>query len=377
MNWAYTEGTVTFGTDNGTVNYVQPDCEKVEKPELKLSDGTWYGRDNDKKSVVKITVKDGEVATEAISCAESGESFDAAVEKAKYKATYGDFSHYEKADPGKFAGGSGTAEDPYRISNEAQLRYLSYSINADVNWSDTYFVQTADITLTGGDWQPIGWALNGEVNGKKTQVCAYPFKGNFDGGNYTIRGLAIGTETNPADQMTSGLFGLTAGTLNTNEKITESDKVVRLSNIHLENIDINAATRYETFTGGLVGSGQTGIFIDNCSVTGKINATTSESFARAGGLGASVLRGAVTNSWADVDINAVTDTNHVYAGGLYGMDNRVTTINCYALGNVKGNSSNNNKVHIGGLAGQAGGIHINCYATGDVVSLKTTTDVGI
>ena len=34
-------------------------------------------------------------------------------------------------------------------------------------------------------------------------------------------------------------------------------------------------------------------------------------------------------------------------------------------------------MHIGGLAGQAGGIHINCYATGDVVSLKTTTDVGI
>ena len=377
-NWSYTDGTVTFGDTNAAVNYVQPDCEKVEKPELKLNDGTWCGRDNDKNSVVKITVKDGAVAeTEVVSGADSGESYDAAVEKAKYKATYGDFSHYEKADPGKFAGGSGTAEDPYRISNEAQLRYLSYSINADVNWSDTYFVQTADITLTGGDWQPIGWALNGEVNGKKTQVCAYPFKGNFDGGNYTIRGLAIGTETNPADQMTSGLFGLTAGTLNTNEKITESDKVVRLSNIHLENIDINAATRYETYTGGLVGSGQTGIFIDNCSVTGKINVTTSESFARAGGLGASVLRGAVTNSWADVDINAVTDTNHVYAGGLYGMDNRVTTINCYALGNVKGNSTNNNKVHIGGIAGQAGGIHINCYATGDVVSLKTTTDVGI
>ena len=125
-------------------------------------------------------------------------------------------------------------------------------------------------------------------------------------------------------------------------------------------------------TTGAVYNSMCGIFIDNCSVTGKINATTSESFARAGGLGASVLRGAVTNSWADVDINAVTDTNHVYAGGLYGMDNRVTTINCYALGNVKGNSTNNNKVHIGGLAGQAGGIHINCYATGDVVSLKTT-----
>ena len=377
-NWAYTDETVTFGTDNGTVNYVQPDCEKVEVPELKLNDGTWYGRDNNKKSVVKITVNDGEVTkTEAVSGETGGESFDAAVEKAKYKATYGDFSHYEAADTSKFAGGSGTAEDPYRISNEAQLRYLSYSINADVDWSDTYFVQTADINLTGGDWQPIGWALNGEVKGQKTQVCAYPFKGSFDGGNYTISGLVIGTKANPADQMTSGLFGLTAGTLDTNEKVSESDKVVRLSNIHLEDIDINAATRYETYTGGLVGCAQTGIFIDNCSVTGKINVTTSESFARAGGLGASVLRGAVTNSWAEVDINAATDTNNVYAGGLYGMDNRVTTINCYALGNVTGNSSNNNKVHIGGFAGQAGGIHINCYAAGDVVSLKTTTDIGI
>ena len=377
-NWAYTDGTVTFGTDNGTVTYVQPECEKVEKPELKLNDGTWYGRDNDKKSVVKITVKDGAVTeTEPLIGEASGESYDAAAEKAKYKATYGDFSHYEEADASRFAGGSGTAEDPYRISNEAQLRYLSYSINADVDWSDTYFVQTADINLTGGDWQPIGWALNGEVNGKKTQVCAYPFRGNFDGGDYTIRGLVIGTEANPADQMTSGLFGLTSGTLNTNGKVSESDKIVRLSNIHLENVNINVNTRYETYTGGLVGSGQNGIFIDNCSVTGKINATTSESFARAGGLGASVLRGAVTNSRADVDINATTDTNHVYAGGLYGIDNRVTTINCYATGNVTGNSTNNNKVHIGGFAGQAGGIHINCYAAGDVVSLKTTTDVGI
>ena len=147
--------------------------------------------------------------------------------------------------------------------------------------------------------------------------------------------------------------------------------------IHLRNIDIHVSTRYETYTGGLVGSGQNGIYIDDCSITGSISATTSESFARAGGLAASVLRGAVTNSWADVDINAETDTNHVYAGGFYGMDNRVTTVNCYALGDVTGNAANNNKVHIGGFIGQAGGIHVNCYAAGNVVSKKTTTDVGI
>ena len=175
--------------------------------------------------------------------------------------------------------------------------------------------------------------------------------------------------------MASGLFGLTAGELSTNDLPTDQ-RMVTLKNIHLEDIGIYVSTRYETFTGGLVGSAQNGIYIDNCSVTGVMNVTTSESFARAGGLAASVLRGAVTNSWTDVDITAATDTNHVYAGGLYGMDNRATTVNCYALGSVTGNSTNNNKVHIGGLVGQAGGVHINCYAAGNVVSHKTTTDVG-
>ena len=367
---------VTLSDTNGTVTYIQPDCEKVEKPEQKLQDGTWYGRDAEKTTVVKITVVNGEITkTEVLSGESSGDAYNAALEKAQYKATYGDFSHYEAADPSNFAGGSGTEADPYRIASEAQLRYLASSLNADVDWSGKYFKQTADITLT-GEWLPIGWALNGEVNGKKTAIAAYPFRGNYDGGNFTISGLTIGSKDAPADQMASGLFGLTSGEYSSNEQPDGTEQVVRLSNIHLRNIDINVATRYETFTGGLVGSGQYGIYIDNCSVTGKISVTTVESFARAGGLAASALRGAVTNSWTDVDITAETDTNNVYAGGFYGMDNRVTTVNCYALGDVTGNSTNNNKVHIGGFAGQAGGIHVNCYAAGDVVSRKTTTDVG-
>ncbi len=377
--WTYDadSGLVTFGAENGTVTYVQPDCEKVEKPEQKLQDGTWYGRDAEKTTVVRITVENNAVTeTKVLSGTESGEAYDAALEKARYKATYGDFSHYEAADPSRFAGGSGTEADPYRIANEAQLRYLSYSLNADVDWSGVYFRQTADITLT-DEWLPIGWALNGEVNGKKTAIAAYPFRGNYDGGNCTISGLTIGSKDAPADQMVSGLFGLTSGSYSSNAQPDGTEQVVRLANIRLRDIAIYVSTRYETFTGGLVGSGQNGIYIDNCSVTGEITSLTSESFSRAGGLAASVLRGAVTNSWTDVDITAETDTNNVYAGGFYGMDNRVTTVNCYALGNVTGNSTNNNKVHIGGFVGQAGGIHVNCYAAGDVVSRKTTTDVGI
>ena len=372
--WTF-DNVFGFG-DAASVTYVQPECEKIVKPELKLNDGVWYGRDNDKKSVVKITVKDNAITeTVVVSGEGSGEAYDAALEKAKNKAIYGDFSNYEAADPNKFGGGSGTAEDPYLISNEAQLRYLSSSINADVSWKNVYFKQTADITLN-GQWQPIGWALNGEVNGKKTQICAYPFRGNYDGGGYSISGLTIGSKDAPADQMTSGLFGLTSGEYTTNNTPDGSEQTVTLKNINLKDISINVKTRYETYTGGLVGSGQNGIYIDNCTVTGEISAETSESFCRVGGLAASVLRGAVINCGTDVEISGITDTNHVYAGGLYGMDNRVTTFNCYALGNVTGNSTNNNKVHLGGIVGQAGGIHYNCYAAGDVISLKSTSDAG-
>ena len=378
--WTYDAGKnlVTFGAQSATVTYVQPDCEKVEKPEQTMQDGVWYGRDDGKTTVVKITVKNNAVTkTEVLSGESSGEAYEAALAKAKYKAIYGDFSHYEQADPSRFAGGSGTEKDPYRIANEAQLRYLAESINADVDWKGVCFKQTADIKLTGGDWLPIGWSLNGEVNGKKTLICAYPFRGSYDGGDHTITGMTIGSAKAPADCMTTGLFGLTSGSLSTNDLPTGNDQVVRLKNIHLRDIDVHVVTRYETFAGGLVGSGQNGIYIDNCSVTGVIDSTTTESFCRVGGLAASVLRGAVTNCWTDVDVSGVTDTNNVYAGALYGMDNRVTTVNCYTLGNVTGFSTNPSKVYLGGLAGQGGGIHLNCYSAGDVVSRQVTGDVGI
>ena len=201
---------------------------------------------------MKITVADGEITETAVVSGESsGSAYDAALAKAEYKATYGDFSTYDAADPAKFAGGSGTQADPYRIATEAQLRYLAESINADVDWCGAYFLQTADITLS-GEWLPIGWALNGEVNGKKTAIAAYPFRGNYDGGDHMISGLRIGSEDAPADQMASGLFGLTAGELSTNDLPTDQ-RMVTLKNIHLEDIGIYVSTRYETFTGGLVG----------------------------------------------------------------------------------------------------------------------------
>lgn len=367
---------VTFAEGFGNVTYVQPDCEKVVPVDPVMQDGEWYGRDVDEECVVKLTVSGGKSgAVEVVSGPASGEKYEAAVERAKYKATYGDFSHYEAADTSRFAGGAGTEADPYLIGSEEQLRYLSYSVNEDVDWSGVYFKQTADISLS-SEWQPIGWALCGEVNGAMKIICAYPFRGNYDGGDYSISGLRLGTADQPTDMLTLGLFGLTSGTLNTNSQPSAEDQTVTLKNIHLKDVSICGSARYEFYAGGLLGNGQYGIYVDNCSVEGKIEASASERTNRLGGLIGSAVRGSVTNCWTDVEIVGETDAGHVYAGGLYGLDNRITTLNCYTLGSVSGSSANNNKVHIGGLSGQGGGVCINCYAAGDIVSQKTTTDLG-
>lgn len=46
---------VTFADEYAEAAYVQPEAEIVRKEELKLNDGTWYGRDSDKK-VISVTL---------------------------------------------------------------------------------------------------------------------------------------------------------------------------------------------------------------------------------------------------------------------------------------------------------------------------------
>lgn len=380
-NWVYNSETssVTFGDSYNTVNYVQPDAEIVVKEDPTLKDGVWYGRNDDKTSIVKIEVKDKEISNiEVISGENNGDAYNKALEKAKEKSSFGDYSGYGKGDISVFDSGSGTAEDPFLISTEKQLRYLATSVNADEDWAGYNFALKNDIDLKDGDWAPIGFAIYAEINGASKLYCAYPFRGNFDGKNKTVGGLKIGTEENPSDVNTAAFFGITSGDYTSNGTLEDfkDTRSITVKNLNLKDIDINVANRYLNYTGGLIGSGQYGIFVDNCSVTGKINSYSKEGISRAGGLISYAIRGAVTNSYTDVEINVDTDSSTSYGGGLFASTNRVTVVNCYSIGNVTGNAGNNNKVQIGGLTGQHGGIQINCYSSGNVISLKSTSDVG-
>ena len=249
-------------------------------------------------------------------------------------------------------------------------------MNDDVDWKGIWFALDSDITLTGGEWLPIGQAIQAEIDGQKETVSVYPFRGNFDGRDHTISGLAIGSKEAPADIYLSGLFGLAAGEHDTNLTPEADEKLVTIRNIKLKDISINVDSRYEANVGGLIAWAQNGFVIDNCSVEGSINAKTRESFARIGGLAGSTLRGTITDCCTNVEINAATGTSSVYAGGLAGMTNRSAQVNCYTLGNITANAESNNKAMVGGLTGMSGGTNISCYTYGNVESLITTVDVG-
>ena len=82
-----------------------------------------------------------------------------------------------------FAGGDGTAANPYLIENVEQL-------NAVRNFLGDHFKLTSDIDLTGVNWQPIGTSSSNA------------YKGTFDGNGHTIKNLTINST-----QSLVGLFG--------------------------------------------------------------------------------------------------------------------------------------------------------------------------
>ncbi len=99
----------------------------------------------------------------------------------------------------QFAGGSGTANDPWQIETAAHLNNIRDYLGEE--HSDKHFLQTSDIDLDvppfnqEAGWQPIG---DGEGEG---------FHGTYNGGRFIISGLTI----NRVEQNFVGLFGFVQG----------------------------------------------------------------------------------------------------------------------------------------------------------------------
>lgn len=375
--WTISGNTVTLSGETAEYSYMQPACEVVPQKEITYQPGIWYGRSEDKSTVVALTVSENKVkSVEIIEGSASGDAYNEAFEKAKEKAQYGDTSGYGEADPAMFAGGSGTKEDPYQIANEVQLRYLAQSINEDVDWEGVWFKQTDNIKLTMGDWTPIGWGIMAEIKASQAIYAQYPFRGNFDGGDYTISGLTIGSKDQPSEDprvsLAAGLFGIVEGEEQTNDTPQDPQtRYVELNNIHLENVSIHVKAPFDSYVGALAGDPEMGFRATDCSAEGTVE-SAAEGSIYLGGLMGAPLRGLIQNCWTNVDSNAKAGAT-AYAGGLCGMDNRVTTVNCFTVGSV---NADGKSIYAGGLSGDFAGFRYNCYTAAKVSAAAETDYIG-
>ena len=103
-----------------------------------------------------------------------------------------------------FAGGSGSAEDPWKIATAEQLDRIRDNLTG-------HYILIDDIDLSGYEnWMPIGTFQPRSDAPEDAEVPHpdYAFTGTFDGAGHTISNLTISCEA----PMGAGLFGCASGT---------------------------------------------------------------------------------------------------------------------------------------------------------------------
>ena len=265
-----------------------------------------------------------------------------------------------------FAGGTGSLEDPYQISNINELQYMSDLFNANKTskeenekYAKAYYVLTNDITLNSDEemekindkaptyrWDAIGTAKG---------IDTYYFSGVFDGQNHTISGLYNYIYKGDSEKATNylGLFAQVSDGEVKNLNLKNSYFVVEkealaagslagfasnsvFNNINIINTYLNTNS---CSTGGLVGRTVRGVTITNVQTSGSINSKSS----RAGGIASSLSDGGtIDNCINNININVTDETNmFASASGIIDAlgDNSKKALkitNCTNNGEIKG-----------------------------------------
>jgi len=239
------------------------------------------------------------------------------------------------AHAGTYSGGSGTTEDPYRISAVADWQEL---IAASADW-DKCFKLLNDIDFGGINLTPVAPdTLNdelGEFNGT-------PFTGVFEGGGHVLGNMVIFLP----GQDYVGLFGF----LGTGSQIR---------NLSVESITETFAFKGRYSVGGLCGANgswlQEGGILINCHATGGVWGTSSVGVLCGYSNGA--IRGCSAAGYSVGESDSF--------GGLCGMNGGVIS-DCFAISDTLSATLSNYPTSAGGLCGYNQSFILDSYATGSV-----------
>ena len=244
-----------------------------------------------------------------------------------------------------FAGGTGTEDDPYLISNGGELAFFAQSVNGGTSYANKYLKLTADIYLNHiTDWE--SWGTTTPAN-EWTAIGAYtnsfsssPFSGNFNGDGHIVYGIYInksGSTLSSTDN-NQGLFGCCS---------PDNSSV----NVVIANVSVKASYIYGYYSvGGVVGLSDTvrngTITIADCYNGGTVSGTEEvggvAGCCSANGRGIITLTGCCNTGKVSSKKNCV--------GGVVGKNcvngGTATVTNCYNTGTVSGTGN-----CVGGVVG--------------------------
>ncbi len=225
-----------------------------------------------------------------------------------------------------FAGGSGTAEDPYQIANGAQLARFAAIVNGTDGMARNTAAcgkLTADILLNDiSNWENWNESTKGLNNWTPIGSGSKLFTGTLDGDGHSVSGIYISNKTD-----FQGLVGVLGegGTL--------------------QNVGVKASyIKGHNYVGGLCGMNRG--LVTNCYNTGNVTGSS-----RVGGV-CGWNDGTVTNCYNTGNVTG----NNYYVGGVCGYNSGGPVSNCYNTGSVAGSND------VGGVCGyNYSGSVTNCY----------------
>ncbi len=243
--------------------------------------------------------------------------------------------------------GTGAAGDPYKIATAQDL----IDFKAKTNVINAYAELVSDINMTGVTWSPIE-----------------TFAGAFDGKNFQISNLTLGSVTTPISLNAYGAIF---------QKITGA--IVK--NLKIDNFKLYYKSTTYSYWGLIVGiaekSGTIKPTIDNCHITNSSLRVVSTAFSYfIGPICGRLESGTIMNCSANVAtvitselIPPSTDVSN-YVGGLVGQNEIFTgagddikVVNCYSNGSISCSSNSQVTFYIGGIVSQvAKGFIENCYS---------------
>ena len=223
-----------------------------------------------------------------------------------------------------FAGGSGTADNPYVIATAEQLALLAAQVKAGNRYNGVYFVLSEDLNL----------GAHALVIGDKSNA----FYGVFDGEGHSIYNYRISEKDE-----TLGLFAYNAG-------------IIRRLTVKLCNANVTSDLMKDVVFGGIAAynSGT----IENCFVNGTFALQCTYKVITGGVAG--VNSGIIRNCLAD-GVIMCSDTNFkAYAGGIAGQ-NTGNISGCVVYNSVLAKGMSDGLSYVGSIAGESTGDISSCY----------------